>query len=410
MHVLFLTDNFPPEVNAPASRTFEHCKEWVKSGNTVSIITCVPNFPKGRVYKGYTNRLWQSEYMNGIRVIRVWSYISPNEGFLKRTLDYISFMFSAIIASCFILKVDVVIGTSPQFFTACGAFCVASLKRIPWIFELRDIWPATISTVGAIKQSKVLNLIEKVELFLYRKSTGVISVTHSFRENLISRGIDEKKIYVVTNGVDLSRFKPQEKNKDLLDRYGLKNKIVIGYIGTHGLCHGLETIVFCAEKLRTASTDFCFLMLGDGACKPDLVKQAKSRNIGNIVFLDSVPKFQVSEYWSLLDISVIHLKKAELFQTVIPSKLFECMGMAIPIAHGVEGESAEIVNEEEVGLCFEPENVDSLCSVIERLASDEKLYLKFKENGPKAASNYDRTVLAQQMLAVIEKVVHTKPS
>ena len=408
IHILFLTDNFPPEVNAPASRTFEHCREWVKSGNTVTVITCVPNFPKGQVYEGYKNRLWQSEYIDGIRVIRVWSYITANEGFLKRTLDYISFMFSAVIASFFTTKVDIVIGTSPQFFTACAAFCVASLKRIPWIFELRDIWPETISAVGAIKQSKVLNFIEKVELFLYRQSTAIVSVTHSFRQNLIKRGIDGEKIYVVTNGVDLSRFKPQAKNQVLLDKYGLQNKIVVGYIGTHGLCHGLETIVFCAEKIGVASTRFCFIMLGDGARKPYLIRQAKSKNIDNIVFLDSVPKEQVSEYWSLLDISVIHLKRAELFQTVIPSKLFECMGMSIPIAHGVEGESAEIVSREEVGLCFEPENVDSLCSVIERLASDEKLYLKFKENGPKAAVNYDRSALAQQMLGVIEKVVCAK--
>src|SRR5262249_42881601 len=119
MHILFLTDNFPPEVNAPASRTFEHCREWVKAGARVTVITCSTNFTKGEMLAGYRNRLWQSETMGGIRVIRVWTYIAANEGFLRRTIDYMSFMISAVVAAPFVRKVDIVVGTSPQFFTAC---------------------------------------------------------------------------------------------------------------------------------------------------------------------------------------------------------------------------------------------------------------------------------------------------
>ncbi len=410
MHVLFLTDNFPPEVNAPASRTFEHCREWVKSGNTVSVITCVPNFPKGQVYEGYENRLWQSEYMDGIHVIRVWSYITANEGFLKRTLDYISFMLSAVIASFFVSKVDVVVGTSPQFFTVCAAYFVSTIKRIPWVFELRDLWPESIKAVGALDNSPIIRFLEKIEIFLYRKASLIVSVTQSFRKNLVQRGIDRDKIHVVTNGVDAKRFSPAAKDQELVNLLELKDKFVVGYIGTHGLAHALETVLDGAKRLQknNKSIDLCFILLGDGANKASLVQYAENENIENVLFVDSVAKEEVSRYWSLLDISVIHLKKTELFQTVIPSKLFECMGMAIPIAHGVEGESAEIVNKEEVGLCFEPENVDSLCSVIEQLASDEKLYFNLKENGPKAASKYDRFKLAQQMLEVIEKAVISK--
>ena len=410
MHVLFLTDNFPPEVNAPASRTHEHCKEWVKSGNTVSVITCVPNFPKGQVYEGYRNRLWQSEYIDGIHVIRVWSYITANEGFLKRTLDYISFMFSAVIASCFVSKVDVVIGTSPQFFTVCAAYFVSIIKRIPWVFELRDIWPESIKAVGALDDSYIIRFLEKIEIFLYKKSSLIVSVTQSFREDLVQRGIDRDKIHVVTNGVDVKRFSPSSKDQELVKLLGLKDKFVVGYIGTHGLAHALKTVLDGAKRLQkdNKNIDLCFILLGDGANKASLVQYAEKENIENVLFVDSVAKEEVSRYWSLLDISVIHLKKTELFQTVIPSKLFECMAMGIPIAHGVEGESAEIVIKQEVGLCFEPENVDSLCSVIEQLASDEKLYFNLKENGPKAASKYDRSKLAQEMLEVIETAVISK--
>ena len=170
MHILFLTDNFPPEVNAPASRTFEHCIEWVRAGNQVTVVTCAPNFPKGRVFDGYKNRFWQSEMVDGIRVIRVWSYITANEGFAKRILDYQSFMFSAVLASFFVRRIDVVIGTSPQFFTACAAWAVGKLKRVPWVFELRDLWPESIKAVGAMRDSTAIQWLEKVELFLYHQT------------------------------------------------------------------------------------------------------------------------------------------------------------------------------------------------------------------------------------------------
>jgi len=170
MHILFLSDNFPPEVNAPASRTFEHCREWVKLGHQVTVVTCAPNFPSGKVFGGYENKLWQQEVMDGIRVIRVWSYITANEGFLKRVLDYVSYMAMAVLASFFVRKVDVVIGTSPQFFTACAAYLVGLCKRCPWVFELRDLWPESIRAVGAMKESRVLDWLEKLELFLYRKA------------------------------------------------------------------------------------------------------------------------------------------------------------------------------------------------------------------------------------------------
>ena len=139
MHILFLTDNFPPEVNAPASRTHEHCREWVKVGHQVTVLTCAPNFPRGKVYQGYQNKVWQWKDIDGIRVIRVWTYITANEGFLRRILDYQSFMLSAILVAPFVRGVDIVIGTSPQFFTACAAYVVALYKRVPFIFELRDI-------------------------------------------------------------------------------------------------------------------------------------------------------------------------------------------------------------------------------------------------------------------------------
>ncbi|WP_339831362.1 glycosyltransferase family 4 protein [uncultured Parvibaculum sp.] len=406
MHILFLSDNFPPEVNAPASRTFEHCREWVKAGHRVTVITGVPNFPKGEVFGGYRNRLWQAEEMSGIRVIRVWTYITANEGFLKRILDYLSFMLSAFFAALFVRKVDIIIGTSPQFFTAVAAFMTSLLKRRPWIFELRDIWPESIRTVGAMRSSRALDLLEKLELFLYRRASAIVAVTHAFRDNLIARGIDGAKIHVVTNGVDTSRFAPREKDSGLAAELGLEGKFVAGYIGTHGMAHALETILDAAGKIRAEPDGdrFRFLFLGDGSSKAALVARAGKEGLDNVIFVDTVPKDEVVRYWSLLDASIIHLRRTPLFETVIPSKLFECMGMGIPVLHGVRGESAMIVTQEQVGLSFEPEDYDDLCRVLRTLVSEPETLQRLRGNGPAAAARYDRRVLAGRMLDILQDV------
>lgn len=403
MHILFLTDNFPPEVNAPASRTFEHCREWVKAGHKVTVITCAPNFPKGRVFDGYRNRLWQSEEMAGMRVVRVWSYITANEGFVKRILDYQSFMVTATLASLFVRGVDAVIGTSPQFFTACAAYVVSRLKWVPFVFELRDLWPESIKAVGAMKESAAIRALERLELFLYRKAARIVTVTHSFKQTLINRGVDGEKIAVVTNGVDISRFTPRPRDAELVRELGLEGKFVAGYVGTHGMAHALETLLEAADSLRKRPDGDAYrvLLLGHGARKAALIEEAQRMGLDNVIFLDSVPKEEVASYWSLLDVSIIHLRKTELFTTVIPSKLFECMGMGIPVLHGVAGESAEIVRREGVGEVFEPENAEQLVEGLVRMRSERSTYEKHKTNCLAAAGKYDRSALAMEMLKVL---------
>jgi len=408
MHILFLTDNFPPEVNAPASRTFEHCKEWVAHGARVTVITCAPNFPHGKVFDGYKNRFWQSQIVDGIRVIRVWSFIAANQGFALRIFDYVSFMMTATLASFFVYKVDIVVGTSPQFFTVCAAWIVSRFKRIPWVFELRDIWPESIKAVGAMNDSIAIRLLERLELFLYRKATCIISVTHTFKSTLTQRGIDSKKIEVVTNGVDLTQFIPQKKDEHLSAELGLQNRFVAGYIGTHGMAHGLETLLEAAQLIqsRPGGENILILFLGDGAKKTELVANAQYRGLTNVLFLDSISRAEVIRYWSLLDVSIIHLRKTELFSSVIPSKLFECMGVGIPVLHGVSGESAQIVLAEQVGQVFESENPIQLVDLMLDLKADSSRINIYRRNGIEAAKRYDRKHLAANMLSILTRLVN----
>lgn len=291
MKILFITDNFPPEVNAPATRTYEHVKEWIKDENVkVTIITCAPNFPHGKIYNGYKNKLYQKENMEGIEVVRVWSYITSNSGFLKRIIDYISFSFMAFWV-CLFKKYDIIIATSPQFFTTWTACALSKIRRKPWIFELRDLWPESIKTVGAMKQGKIIDILEKIELFLYRDCNKVIVVTDSFKINLISRGIEQDKIVVIKNGANLELFSKQNGDLLLLDELNLNNKFIIGYIGTHGLAHSLDFVINAISKINDDT--FHFVFIGDGAVKKDIVNLSKKLKLKNITFLDPISKEQI---------------------------------------------------------------------------------------------------------------------
>jgi len=409
MHLLFLTDNFPPEVNAPASRTYEHSREWVSSGEQVTIITCTPNFPKGKVFPGYKNKLWQTEVLDGIKVIRVWTYITANEGFFKRTLDYVSFMVSAVIASFFVKKVDIVIGTSPQFFTVCAAYLVGLFKRKPWVFELRDLWPEPFRVLGVIKNEFILKSLERLEIYLYKKSSLIISVTNSFKADLIKRGVNPQKIKVIKNGVDTSFFKKSERDLQLVKELNLEDKFVLGYIGTHGMSHALNVVLDAAKIIQAKHKDrFIFIFLGDGAKKNSLKKYAQNIELSNVIFVDTVAKNEVRKYWSILDTLIVHLRKSIVYTKVIPSKLFESVSMGVPVLHGVEGESAEIVTSNNLGKLFEPENSKDLAEKILWISKHNNWLLETQENLEKSATQFDRKKLAKDILLEIHKLIKDK--
>jgi hypothetical protein len=401
MKILFLTDNFPPEVNAPATRTYEHCQEWIKEGAEVTVITCAPNFPHGKLYKGYKNRLYQKEKIDGIEVIRVWSYMSSNNGFFTRVLDYFSFSFMSFWVGLF-QKFDIIVATSPQFFTTWTGSGLSKLKRKPWIFELRDIWPESIKTVGALNQGYIIDTLEKIELALYRDSTKVVAVTDAFKENLISRGINQEKIEVVTNGSNLELFLAREKDLELVKKLHLENKFIVGYIGTHGLAHSLDFIVQSLSNIRDESIHFLFI--GDGAMKKNIVQLADKLNLKNITFLNPIPKEEVPRYLSICDISLAPLKNEENFKTVIPSKIFEASAMEKPTLLGVEGQAQEIIEKYHAGICFKPENEKDFIDKLMML-KDEKIYLKSVEGCRTLAQAYDRKKLAKEMLDIIQGLV-----
>lgn len=402
MKILFITDNFPPEVNAPATRTYEHCMEWIDLGAEVTVITCAPNFPHGRVYEGYSNRLYRAETMNGIRVIRVWSYITANKGFAGRILDYFSFACTAFLAGLF-RRMDIIIATSPQFFTTFAACGLSAVRRKPWIFELRDLWPESIKTVGAMKDSVIIRMLEKIELFLYGNASVVVALTEAFKKDLVARGISADKIRVVTNGSNLELFTPRDKDEKLMSKLGLNGQFMVGYIGTHGMAHGLEFIVDAIERLGEKDK-YHFLFIGDGARKEAVVQRAGEKRLDNVTFLEPVRKEEVPSYLSLIDAMLVPLIRSDTFKTVIPSKIFEAAAMNKPVLLGVEGQAKEIVEAYGAGLCFEPENEGDFVSTLQALREKKELYTSLQGGCTRLAADYDRKRLARSMLACIEEV------
>jgi glycosyltransferase involved in cell wall biosynthesis len=397
MRILFLSDNFPPETNAPATRLYEHAVEWVNAGDEVTVVTCAPNFPEGEVFPGYSNRWYAVEYMDGIRVVRVKSYITANEGFVRRTLDYISFMVTGGVAALFQKRPDVVVATSPQFFVAVGGWLASVFHRRPFVFELRDLWPASIVEVGAMERGRTVRALERLELFLYRRARRIVAVTESVRSDLVQRGISASKIDVVRNGVHLERFQSAGSEEGLARELGLESRFVVSYIGTHGMAHALETVVETAELLRDRD-DIGFLFVGSGAAKADVERLIEEKALTNVRSLPRQPKERIPALSAICDAAVIPLRDSPVFTTVIPSKLFECMATGTPVIMSLpEGEATGLLEECGVGIRVPAEKPEAMAAAVRELADNPKKCESFRVAGLAAAPDFARGRQARRM-------------
>lgn len=393
----FFVGQLPPGTNAPATRLYEHAVEWVRAGDEVTVVTCAPNFPEGEVFPGYRNRWYSVENVDGIRVVRVKTYITANEGFVKRTLDYVSFMVSGLLAGIFQKRPDVVVATSPQFFAALGGWLVSVFRRRPFVFELRDLWPASIVGVGAMEQSRTIRNLERLELFLYRRARRIVAVTESFRKDLVHRGIPREKIDVVRNGVHLERFQSTEPEANLARDFDLEGRFVVGYIGTHGMAHALEKVIEAAELLRERK-DIAFLFVGSGAAKAEMDGLIEAKGLTNVRSLPRQPKERIPALSALCDVAVIPLRNSPVFESVIPSKLFECMAIGTPVVMALpEGEATGLLEEYGVGVKVPPENPDAMAATIAALADDPKRCSELGAAGLAAAPEFDRSRKASQV-------------
>lgn len=403
MRILFFSHYFPPEGNAPASRTYAHCRRWVAAGHDVTVVTSAPNHPRGVLYPGYRNRLRQVEDWDGIRVVRVVTFLAANAGTWRRTLNYLSYMVSATVLGSLERRPDVVMATSPQFFCGWAGVLVSKIRRVPFILEIRDLWPESIAAVGAIRSRMVIGLLARLELAMYRAARQIVTVGEGYRQRLLERGADDERVAVVMNGVDDELFSPRDRDGRLAERVGVAGRFVVTYCGVIGMAHGLEVVLRAASHLREKS-EVVFLMVGDGACFDDLKGTAERDGLDNVVFTGNVAKDCVPGLIALSDVCLVHLRASDTFTSVMPSKIFEAAAMAKPVVLGVRGFAAEFVETAGCGVCIEPENEHELVDAVLRLSADRALCERLGQAGRDyVTGHFSRDELARDYLDVIQR-------
>ncbi|MDI1264401.1 MAG: glycosyltransferase family 4 protein [bacterium] len=379
-----------------------HAKRWVRRGHYVNIVTSFPNFPHGKVFAGYRQSLFKREIIDTVDVLRVPTLVFANRGIVLRVIDFLSFMITGSIASMFVGRPDVVIATSPQFFTAIAGWLVSAIYRRPFVFEVRDLWPDSIIAVGAMKEGRAIRIIRRIEQFLYRRADLIVVVTKSSRDVLIERDIDPDKIIVVTNGIDTGVLSPGIAPPELRQRLALERKVVVSYIGTVGMAHGLQLILDAASECRTRVPDVQFVIVGSGAELGTLREQAGKRGLANVTFVGQVPHTEIVDYWRLSDITLVLLRDIPLFRTVIPSKIFEAMATGTPIITNVRGELQGILEPLGAAEMIEPDCLPALVGAIEALVKTPARCRELSSAGIETAKRYDRIGLADTLLEALQ--------
>jgi glycosyltransferase involved in cell wall biosynthesis len=401
MKILYVSQYFPPEVGAPAARVHELSREWVRLGHEVTVLTGFPNHPTGVVPPEYRGRLVRREIVDGIRVARAPIYAAANRGLVRRGLGFASFGASAgALGPWLVDRPDVLVASSPQFFVAMAGYWLARRLRVPWVFEVRDLWPRAIVAVGAMPAgSRIVRGLERVERFLYRHADHVVVVTHSFVDEIARLGIDRGKISVVTNGVDTALFRPGDRDTARA-ALGLPGGFLATYVGTHGMAHGLDMLLDVAARLR--GRDVRLLLVGAGADKARLEARAARERLGNVTFRDPLPHERVAEVLAASDVCLVLLRDDPLFRTVIPSKIFEYLGAGRAIVTTVDGESRRIVEEAGAGVFSPPGDAAALARTLEALAAEPARVAALGRAGrAHAVAHYSRAELAARYAALL---------
>lgn len=327
---------------------------------------------------------------------------------MKRTVNYVSYMFASIVATPWLPKADVVVSTSPQFFNGLAGYFVSRLKGGPWLLEIRDLWPESILAVGAIKNRTLIRTLCWLESFAYRKCDHIVAVTDAFKRHMTDMGVPAEKVTVIKNGASLDFYDDSLSDDGLRKELGLEGKFVAAYFGTHGMAHHLETVLEAAHALRE-NDRIAFLLVGDGAERASLEKQLESMNLKNVLMLGQQPKSMMPRLWAMSDVSLVLLRRTDLFKTVIPSKIFEAMAMAKPIILGVEGESKEIIEAAQAGIAITPEDPSELASAVTRLSEDDDACEQYGRNGKSYVyKHFDRKILAARFEALLSDIARQR--
>jgi glycosyltransferase involved in cell wall biosynthesis len=410
MNIAVFSHYFSPEIGAPSARIHDMARQWIAMGHEVQVVTCFPNHPTGQIYPGYTSARYATEAIDGITVHRNWTYITPNKGFIKKTLGHVSFWPSSRLFSLpRMTRPDAVIGTSPTFFAAMSAAAAGRRFRVPYVMEVRDLWPACFVDLGVIRNRRIIRLLERWELHLYRKANHIVTVTDAFKQDLVQRGVPDAKVTSIPNGADEDFWTPQPRS-GFLDRVaGGSRGFNVLYIGAHGISQALTRILEAAKLLRD-EPGIRFFLVGEGAEKAKLQATAREMNLTQVHFLEPVDKQGVRDCYADADACLVPLRDIPLFKTFIPSKMFEMLAMGRPIVASLCGEAADILNASGGALVVPPEDSTAIAAAIRRLCGNPAIVPEMGARGRDyVIRHYSRRALAARYVKTLQSTSIHRP-
>lgn len=402
MKILFLTQYCPPEVGAPQNRIFEFAKQLKKFGHEITILTAMPNYPKGEIFDEYKGKKIVQEELDGIKIVRTSIYATKEKDFVKRLRNYLSFTFSSVFTGAkYIDKQDVIITESPPLFLGWSGYVLSKKKGAKFVFNVSDLWPESAVKLGVLHNKALIKMSTWLEEFCYRKAAAVTGQTKGIVDDIVNRGFDKSKVHLITNGVDTEFFKKENRDEEFRKEIGVENKFAICYAGIHGLAQGLETVIEAAEILKD-NKDIQIVFIGDGPEKSKLIQMTEDKGLDNVTFLPVQQKPKMPRIIASMDATVIPLKKLDLFKGALPSKMFEALSSELPIVLAVEGEAEKLINDAKAGITVEPENSQDIAQAILKLYNDEELRRSLGQNGRKyVIENYSRESITRKLEKIL---------
>jgi len=405
MKILYVTQYFIPEICATTNRALANARVFSQKGHDVTVLTEMPNHPKGIIFPEYRKKIFVKETLENFKIRRVWVFTSRKKNFITRILFYTSFMFSGCLFTLFNWKkYDLIYATSPPLFVGViGLFLKKLFPKIKFVFEVRDVWPDVAVEIGELKNEKFIKLSNSIANKIYSTADRIICVTKSFKKRLERKGVPEDKISVYYNGSDLE-FKKIGQKQELVEKYQLKDKFVVLYAGNLGLAQKIETILMAAEILKNENV--VFLLIGSGPKENELKNLAKEKKLQNVLFLGEIQKDKMNRYFSLADCGIIPLKNSNIFKETIPSKIFDYMSAELPIILGVKGEAKEILEKSRAGIFYEPDNFRELAEKIILLKNNKKMLEKMSSKGREfVEKNFNRNKIAEEIETELRKII-----
>lgn len=405
MKILFLTQYCPPEVGAPQNRIFEFAKQLKKFGHEITILTAMPNYPKGEIFEEYRGKKLVKEEIDGIKIVRTSIYATKEKSFTKRLKNYLSFTFSSVFTGLkHIEEQDVVITESPPLFLGWSGYVIAKRKKAKFVFNVSDLWPESAVKLGVLNNKLLIKASTWLEEFSYRKAAAVTGQTKGIVDNIVSRGFDKNKVHLITNGVDTEFFKKENRDEKLREEWGIKDKFAVCYAGIHGLAQGLEVIIDAAELLKEEK-DIQFVFIGDGPEKSKLMDMVKEKELTNVSFQPVQLKPNMPRIIASMDATVVPLKKLDLFKGALPSKMFEALSSELPIVLAVEGEAEKLINDARAGITVEPENAKEIADAVLKLHKNKDLKEELGQNGRKyVIENYSRESITRKLEKILKEL------